>query len=220
MMPERNNQNSSAASSNRRRKYLIHPRFQWKYALTLSIAVFLFCIILSCGLFASLHEEARRRVINPAEYQGSVVTVILSASIVYSLLTAGMIGFWMILTTHRFCGPIYVLQRHFETLAEGRMPELRPLRRKDELKEVFATFSKALERLRGDKQSQLDAVNNALACTRSQGYSGEQECKDALDAVRKQLDGIRRGLAESLGEQLQADQPGPTKRQLSPVGAA
>jgi hypothetical protein len=218
MMPDHLDQNPKTAPANRRRQYIVHPKIQWKHALTLGAAVFLFCIILSCGLFASLHEEARRRVINPAEYRGSLFTVILSASLVYSALTAGVICFWMLLTTHRLCGPVYVLEQNLECIAEGRIPQLRPLRAKDEFKDVFVTFGRAIDRVRKDKEVQLAGVNKALASARDDRFTCEQECRDALEAVRCQLEGLRACLTEGLGQP--ADAPKKARPQPVPAGAA
>jgi hypothetical protein len=198
MTPQRNDQSSMAAQPNRRRQYIVHPKVQWKHALTLGAAVFLFCVILSCGLFATLHEEARRRVINPAGYSGSVFTVIISAALVYSALTAGVIIFWMIVTTHRLCGPVYVLEQYLQKIANGEMPELRPLRNKDEFKDVFETFTRAVHRVREDKEFQMAGISNALALARAR-YTCEQEYREALESVVAKLAELRSALSDDLG---------------------
>jgi hypothetical protein len=218
LTPEQNNQAASPAKSNRRRQYIVHPKVQWKHAIILGAAVFLFCVILSCGLFASLYEEARQRVINPAGYKGSVVTLIVTAAITYSALTAGMIGFWMIVSTHRMCGPVYVLEQAFQELAKGSIPRLRPLRTKDEFKDVFETFAKAVGRVREDKENQLAKVSQALSAARANRYVGEHECREALESLAAQLQQLRSELALGLGQDAPAEKPARSPR--VPVGAA
>src|SRR3990172_9454749 len=115
----------------RRRQMIVNPAFQWKYALSLGLAVFLVSSTLSCSLFAALHEQARHRLLFPASYSTDVATLILLSAFGFSVLMAGVVGFWMVLVTHRVCGPLFVLERHFRQLAAGRLPSLRPLRRKD-----------------------------------------------------------------------------------------
>ena len=85
--------------ANRRRKYLINPAFQWKHAITLSLAVFLLSSILSCVLYSVLHEQARHRIMYPMSYSMDVGTVILFSAFGFSVLTAGAVGFWCIFTT-------------------------------------------------------------------------------------------------------------------------
>jgi hypothetical protein len=215
LAPEHNKTVAEPAKSNRRRQYIVHPKVQWKHALMLGAGVFLFCVILSCGLFASLHDEARRRVINPAAFTGSVLTVIISAAVTYSALTAGVVTFWMIVMTHRMCGPVYVLERNFQELAEGRLPKLRPLRSKDEFKDVFETFSKAIDRLRQDKERQLEAMGKALAELGNE--SCEQGYGQDMNSAAAQLRQMQVELVKALGQPTPGEK---TARPRASMGAA
>ena len=134
----------------------------------------------------------------PQTDAASVGLLILAAAFGFSVLTAGVVGFWMVITTHRICGPLYLLDRYFHQLADGRMPKLRPLRRKDEFKDLFRTFGRVVERIRNDKQTELTLVNNALLATKTDPFVNEQECRKALEEVSRQLEGLRTLLTESL----------------------
>jgi hypothetical protein len=214
----------------RRRKYIINPAFQWKYALTLGLAVFLVASIVNCAVFASLHEQARDRFIHPTSYSSNAGMLILMSAFGFSVLTAGAVGFWMVITTHRICGPLFVLDKYFRYLAAGRLPGLRPLRRKDEFKDLFKSFTRAVDRIRADQQAELGAVTKALASARSDRYMDEQACRQALDTIARQLENLRRTMADSLGEE-PAERPSPNPKDGSrpaaplpakpaPVGAA
>ena len=48
--------------------------------------------------------------------------------------------FYLVNMTHRISGPIYVITQHMKDLMEGRKPNLRDLRKNDELKSFYKTF--------------------------------------------------------------------------------
>lgn len=193
------NSTDMAKPLRRRRKYLVNPGFQWRYAISLSLAVFLVSSILSCAVFTTLHEQARHRIIHPSAYSTNTGMVILLSAFGFSVLTAGAVAFWMIITTHRICGPVFVLDRHFRQLAAGSVPNLRPLRRKDEFKDLFKSFTRAVDRVRADKEAALSVITKAHAAARSDRHMDEQACRQALDSISRQLDSLRRNLAEGLG---------------------
>lgn len=193
--------NSGGARPYRRRKLIINPSLQWKYALTLGLAVFFVTSILSCTLFAALHEQARHRVMFPHSDTSNVGLLILLTAFGFSVLTAGVVGFWMVITTHRICGPLFLLDRYFRQLADGHLPKLRPLRRKDEFKELFRTFGHVVERIRGDRQAELNLVNKALVTAKTDPYVNEKECRKALDDVTRQLEDLRNMLTAGLASE-------------------
>jgi predicted PurR-regulated permease PerM len=56
--------------------------------------------------------------------------------------------FYLLKVTNRISGPIYVMTRHINDVLEGRDPELRDLREKDELREFYTQFLALLEKFR------------------------------------------------------------------------
>ena len=189
---------SSQKKSNRRHKYAINPNFQWKYTLSISLGVFLISSILSAVLFVVLHEQARHRLMYPTSYVVDTGMVILMSALAFSILTAAGTGFWSFLVTHRICGPLYVLGQHFDRLATGKMPNLRPLRRKDEFKDLFQSFCSAVETVKREKQSQFDSVGKALNALEGAGGDNDQERRDALESASAQLNEMRNVLADAL----------------------
>jgi hypothetical protein len=62
-----------------------------------------------------------------------LVTLVLESIVLYIIL---------IRKTHRVSGPIYVMSNFMKDIIEGREPNLRPLRSKDELQEFYELFKR------------------------------------------------------------------------------
>lgn len=187
--------NTSAKATKRRRNYVINPSFQWRHSITIALAVFLVSSIISCVLYGVLHHQARMRMINPANYTAEVTGVILLFAVVFSALTAGGVGLWFMLVTHRICGPMHVLKRHLSELAHGRFPQIRPLRRKDEFKDLFATFQEAIDFLKMRRQYELNALSEVMQTVDDAAAQSNGEDSDAFRSVADQLRKIRKEAA-------------------------
>ncbi len=199
-MESRNRYQAAADSGkqNRRRKYFVNPAFQWKYTLTIAITVFVATSAASSVLYTVLHQQARMRVMQPNSYTTDVASVVLLSALAFSAVTAGALGLWCVIATHRICGPVFVLQRYMSELAEGHLPNLRPLRKKDEFKELYATCSRAVESLKATKQAELILIGQARDAVR-QGVAGDDEArKDAFDSIATNLDILYRGAETAL----------------------
>jgi hypothetical protein len=88
-------------------------------------------------------------VLSSADHR--MLAIILLASLAVAL-TLGLLG---ILITHRIAGPVLVLSRYAEALAEGTYPPMRALRKNDELKEYFELFRRAVERMKERDAAEL-----------------------------------------------------------------
>lgn len=172
---------------NRRRKYLINPSFQWKYALITATAVFLITSILSSILYGLLHHQARMRVMYPETYTAEVTLIILAFGVAFAGIAAVGVGIWCVMVTHRFCGPLYVMERHLVALAQGRIPRLRDLRRKDEFKEFYATFRRAVDALRDSRIAELAIIEQALATARTAAQADDASRRQALELLITQF---------------------------------
>ena len=77
----------------------------------------------------------------------------LLVALIITIIIQGFFLFIMIIRlTHRFCGPIYVMSNYFKDIMEGRIPEPRPLRDKDELKEFYNLFIILVDSLKKDNK--------------------------------------------------------------------
>ena len=200
----------NAERQNRRRTYLINPAFQWKQACTIAVIVFLTSSIVSFATFGVLHQQARMRLSDPSGYQADVGSVILLFSIGCSALTAGGIGLWSILMTHRICGPAHVLVRAMQELCAGRFPPMRGLRKKDELQALYSSVGEAVDALKARARRELATVAETLDLARNAQQTSDAVRQNNLQRLTSQLEQLRQDLAERLS--LEQDQLSPASK--------
>lgn len=74
---------------------------------------------------------------------------ILLASLVLCVLLQGLILYMLIIRiTHRISGPVYVMSNYFRDIIDGKLPDPRPLREKDELKDFYELFKELVYSLK------------------------------------------------------------------------
>jgi HAMP domain-containing protein len=146
---------------NRRRGHMSRPMFQRRLAVTVSLTVFLLSSGTSVVLYNVLHHQARQRLIHPQEYVAEVGLVILVSALVFAGITAAAAGFWCLVMSHRICGPLVRLKRYMEEVADGRVPDVRPVRKNDELQDLLAAFSAMVEAVNRSRLSDDDAARRA-----------------------------------------------------------
>ncbi|MCL2026489.1 MAG: hypothetical protein FWG92_06770 [Leptospirales bacterium] len=56
--------------------------------------------------------------------------------------------FYMIRFTHRIAGPAYIMAKYIKEMAEGKNPDIRPLRSKDELNELHKNLAALADRVK------------------------------------------------------------------------
>ncbi len=62
--------------------------------------------------------------------------------IVFLIATGFILYPVLIRKTHKISGPIYLMSEYIRDVMNGKYPDLRPLRKKDELKEFYQLFSR------------------------------------------------------------------------------
>ena len=73
----------------------------------------------------------------------------LLIALIICVIFQGFILFIMIIRiTHRISGPIYVMSNYIEEIIHGDIPEPRPLRDKDELKQFYSLFVDLVDTLK------------------------------------------------------------------------
>jgi hypothetical protein len=63
---------------------------------------------------------------------------LLLSTIGITILVIAVYCLYMLHFTHRISGPIFVMSRHIQEMLDGREPQFRDLRDKDEFKELYA----------------------------------------------------------------------------------
>lgn len=79
-----------------------------------------------------------------------------SQIVLYSLIAMMVVQSVIIFTlfifiTHRISGPVYVMTRYLQEIRKGKIPQFRPLRKKDEMQDFYRELSMTINHLTGDK---------------------------------------------------------------------
>jgi hypothetical protein len=181
-----------------RRNYLINPGFQWKQAGLIALSVFLLSTTISAVLYGVLHQQARQLAANPIGYRSDTTLVMVCFGLGFAALTAGGVGLWSILMTHRICGPLFIIKRYLMQIAEGRLPAMRPLRRSDEFKDLYEALDQALQSLRAKKQRELLQVKAALESANHALSAEGETARAALEGVISRLEWLKSRADEAL----------------------
>jgi HAMP domain-containing protein len=171
-----------------RRIYVVDRRFQLKYTGLLILfggaimAAFGYAVWREVVINSELLEGKRieqgllagkagavptmadfQEALNAADHR--MLAIILLASLAVAV-TLGLLG---ILITHRIAGPVLVLSRYAEALAQGTYPPMRALRKNDELQEYFELFRRAVDRLKDKEVAELSELEAIAASVSGPG---------------------------------------------------
>lgn len=200
MKPEASSNPSSSVPWWRRQKIIL-SRSQLKYAGMIMLGVMFVTTMMSFMLFGYLHDQARQIVMHQASPQPfnpwrSMLTVFLSAAC-FSGIWGLAFGLWSLIVSHRLFGPVTFMQRLMNDIADGRFPEQRPLRKKDEFKDLYSAFWRMVDGFREDRHQDLERLNGLKALL-SDGEKGLDRVQVAAITARIEAmqSEIRRGLGE------------------------
>lgn len=165
--------------------WVVDRRFQYKYAVTLSVAGGLIAIIFGALMYLA-HRDALSAVLAGGEMPPEVAqqnNTLVWLIVGIAAMMASALALVGLLVTHRVAGPVYVMSHYLGVLGRGRYPIMRPLRRGDELQEFFEQFQAAIEALRVREVEEAEAIDHALA--QLEGLSTTPEANAALARLRE-----------------------------------
>jgi hypothetical protein len=176
---------ASGAPRLHRRTYVIDRGFQLKYTLTLALVGALVSALFG-GMMYLAHLDATRALPDAVRAElGGAEGALIALTGAMSLLMAAALGLFGVLITHRVAGPVYVMSHYVSVLARGRFPLMRPLRKRDELKNFFERFQDAIEALRQREAAEAATLEQSLASLRALPSSSEvSQVIEALEAMR------------------------------------
>lgn len=205
---------AATGARGRRKTYVVNPAFQWKYTFLFMGAAFVVSALMSVTLFGVHFQQARARALalqnNPdAAANGDMVLLLLFSALAFSTVAAATVGLWSIFFTHRISGPIFIIGRWLDNLADGRVPKIRALRKKDEFKQLHASFDRALDTIRQQGRAQCIGLTESIAIASAARDADDQARQCALEKIAKQLDGLRQEVAQFIDEPIPepADSP-------------
>lgn len=95
---------------------------------------------------------------------------IIIACLIGEVVVLGALG---LVITHRVCGPIFVITRHFGTMLDNKYPSLRPLRAGDEFAPMFELFKQLVDKQRDRDAAEITRLGAALAAAKAKGVDAE-----------------------------------------------
>ncbi len=177
---------------------IVDARFQWKYTLIITaIGVGITCVM-GMMLYRAYADNARL-----LELEGDLVMqqqvmrgnqlfflylVVLIVAMAFALVLFGLV------ITHRVSGPLYVMARYLGEIVEGRYPDLRPLRKHDELRAFFSTFEQTVGALRARDGAALRDLDLVIA---KAGRARQNAAE--LEGAVAELERLRASFAARLG---------------------
>jgi hypothetical protein len=194
---------TTAASGRKKRRLLpiVDARFQWKYTAMMTVLGAGTAAIMGGLLYSAqrdtsrLLELAADRTLQEQVARGD--QRLLMYLVLLVVLLAVMLAAWGLIVTHRISGPVYLAARDLNVLAQGGYPNLRPLRKHDELQHFFAALTGAVQALRSRDRERLRLVTAALDQARKGGATAD-ELRGALKATTETLETLRSGLLQSI----------------------
>ncbi len=78
--------------------------------------------------------------------------ILIISLLIFIILQAIFLYIMIIRKTHRISGPIYVMSNYFREMIQGKYPNPRPLRKKDELTDFYDLFIQVVASLKKGKK--------------------------------------------------------------------
>lgn len=160
---------SPAKPKRRMRNFLLDKRFQLKYTL----AVVLFSSLISAGLgyflYKAHRESSRVASLDDPDLDGALAEVLREEDrkvVVYLVVFLGGLVLCLsavgIVATHKIAGPAYSMRRTLSTIADGKLPRVRALRKGDELQAVAEELRRMAASLRQSEEHDLGVLQEIL----------------------------------------------------------
>jgi hypothetical protein len=165
----------------RRSTYVIDRRFQFKYTMIIVLIGALIALVCAYFIYQAWRENTELLAISQViagEINRRESSKVFWAVGIFVVLEVVGLFLWGILVTHRIAGPLFIIDRYLGALRSGIYPDMRPLRRHDELQHFFESFSSTVDALRDRDQKELEIIEATLA----QLPAGD--LKDSLQQVR------------------------------------
>lgn len=181
----------------RRRQFIVDRSFQIKYTLLIAL--------IGGGISAIFGGWMWNATVTSTELldlgataEGEMLRQEISSNMAYlpwlyigiTLLMMAALGLLGVLITHRVAGPAFVMARYLGLVADGAYPSLRPLRKRDELKNFFDTFERAVFVLKDRDRDEAERIDAVIEKLEEGGASAEH-----LDVLRSIRDRKRESVA-------------------------
>jgi hypothetical protein len=183
------------------RHLLLNARFQLKYCFMMVGMSSVISIMLGYFLVDQMRENSRMLQLEAeldaafqaqlADSDAQTVLVMIGALVLFNVA----LFFIGVFITHRMAGPIYVFRRYLLALSEGRVPQIRKLRKGDEFKELLEALQVACDGIQGRTEADIALLNRAV-----EALSGQGDADEVRQSLLQNLDQKRAALGERTGD--------------------
>ena len=111
-----------------------------------------------------------------------------------ALLLCLVVVVFMIVLTHGIAGPLHFIKQQMGRIRDGKLGDLRPLRKGDGLSEFYETFRDMAGSLREDAAEDIKQVD--LALSRAEALAGESDADKELLEILNRLKARKVALLE------------------------
>jgi len=152
------------AGSWTRRTWIVDRNLQLRYAFLTAAAAAVVAFLLGLWM-RQTHAEALAS--GGLDYAGRQLAeanfrVLFTAFVGIAAMAVVGAGFGGVLLSHRVAGPAMLMRRYLSTLAQGRYPRVRNLRKRDELNDLFIAVGGAIEQVRARDVEQVELLERSL----------------------------------------------------------
>ena len=122
-------------------------------------------------------SELKAEIIGELSKDDSSLVLTMAGGAVMMIVVLS--GF-LIVMTHKVAGPLYKVSRYFDEMADGKLSEVYPLRKGDQLADFYEKFKDMHDTLRARHKADVAALGRFL-----------EACEDASGDVATKLDAAR-----------------------------
>jgi methyl-accepting chemotaxis protein len=198
--------------------YLIDKRLQLRYVLVVTILSGAIAGALGYMIFhqsrdatqsleAGLQELTEKTNNQGFEEYVSDDLQSTDQKLVIKMICAGLgliivLSLYLVVMTHKVAGPLFKVTLYYDKMADGKLPQVTPLRRGDMLQEFFAEFNAMHDAVRGRAKADVATMEKSLATLRelrnNADYRGEQSNKltEQLDLFEQYIAERKKNLAD------------------------
>jgi len=177
---------------------IIDPRFQWKYTLWVTSFGVVLTAVLGFLLYGAHTDNTRLLDLIGNEALREQVAkgdqIFFAYLVGFVLVLALGLGLWGLIVTHRISGPLYLVARHLQALASGQYPDIRPLRKHDELKDFFSVFGEAITSLRNRDLNTLSDLDTVLDAIQKRAADDKILLDKAVQVLKRQRESLTSAL--------------------------
>jgi len=137
----------------RRRSYVVNRTFQLKYTVIITVVAAIIASLLGIFLYNAIQESTQVLATSLHEYPELIEKVQAEDQQVLLVLIFGIgalvvaLLIWGVLMTHSVAVTLFIITRYTNQIADGIYPNMRPLRKQDELKDFFDAYKDMVDEL-------------------------------------------------------------------------